>query len=249
MRARLVPVLLAAVVVLAGCSSGDDDGADATASTTTAGTTAAGGGATTAPGGGCPATGYALTDVVSAPTLDVDDDGAPDTEWIASQPAPDGSVQFGIQTASGDAIAANLQSASPVARSILVADVTGSGEIVVLASDGRQVLLYAYSECEIVPVQNPQGEQYAFDLGFTGYGTGVGCTDLDGDGVRDLVGFRADDDGTGYTATAVVLDGPRASNSDVGTSVSDAGPDEVATARSVTCGDLTLPDDGVTTAP
>jgi hypothetical protein len=98
-------------------------------------------------------------------------------------------------------------------------------------------------------VQNPQGEQYAFDLGFTGYGTGVGCTDLDGDGVRDLVGFLADADGTGYTATAVVLDGPRARNSDVSTHVSDAGADAVERARSVTCGDLTLADDGVTTGP
>ena len=251
MRTGLVPAFLAAVaVVLAGCSS--DDG-DAAASSTTAASTAPTSGSPSPAGGtggaGCPVTGYALTDVISAPTLDVDGDGAADTEWIASQPAADGSVQFGIPTASGDAIATNLQSASPLPRSILVADVTGDGELVVLASDGRQVLLYAYSECAIVPVQDPQGEQYAFDLGFTGYGTGVGCLDVDGDGVRDLAGLQVDGDGTGYTATPVVLDGPRARNGEISQGVSDAGAEAVEAARSITCGDLTMADDGVTTGP
>ncbi|SDY05979.1 hypothetical protein SAMN05661080_02193 [Modestobacter sp. DSM 44400] len=43
------------------------------------------------------------------------------------------------------------------------------------------MLLYAVSSCSLVPVQNAQGQQYAFDLSFTGFGS-VACTDVDGDG-------------------------------------------------------------------
>ncbi|WP_029429486.1 hypothetical protein [Blastococcus sp. URHD0036] len=256
MRTRLPLVLAVSAALIAGCSA--DDGDDATAAPTTATTTATTTASATPPGGsdaggsdaGCPATDDGIpSGAATRPTLDVDGDRAADTEWIASSPAADGSVLFGVTTASGATVTADLQSASPVARSILVADVTGDGELVVLASDGRQVLLYAYSDCQIVPVQNPQGEQYAFDLGFTGYGTGVGCLDVDGDGVRDLAGLLVNGDGTGYTATAVVLDGPRASNSDVSMGVADAGAAAVEAARSITCGDLTMTDDGVTTGP
>jgi len=255
MRSRSTGALLLGLLLLTGCSSDGED-ADAAPGTTTTGTTAsAPGGPTTSPtpnptpsgdAAGCPTTGYALTGTANAPTLDVDGDGKPDTEWIATQPTADGSVQFGVQTASGDAITANVASAAPGARSLLVADVTGDGELVALVSDGRQVLLYAISDCSVLPVQNAQGQQYAFDLGFTGYGTGVGCVDVDGDGVRDLAGLLAE--GTSVTSTAVVLDGPRAAN---GTSrtVADAGPDQLDLARSVTCGDLTLAEDGVTSGP
>jgi len=253
MRSRSAGALLLGLLLLTGCSSGDH-AADAAPGTTTTRTTAsAPGGPTTSPAptpsgdaAGCPATGYALTGTANAPTLDVDGDGEPDTEWIATQPAADGSVQFGVQTASGDAIAANVASASPGARSLLVADVTGDGELVALVSDGRQVLLYAISDCQILPVQNAQGQQYAFDLGFTGYGTGVGCTDVDGDGVRDLAGLLAD--GSSVTSTAVSLDGPRASNGTSRTTPA-ATAAQVDAAHQVTCGDLTLAEDGVTSGP
>ena len=250
-RTPLLAVLPAALLI-AGCSSGDEDpaaspGSATTATTTVTTTTAAAPPSTRGAGGsGCPATGYALTGTNSAPTLDVDGDGQADTEWIATQPTGDGSVQFGVQTASGAAISANLASASPNARSVLVADVTGNGEFVVLASDGRAVQLWAISDCAIVPVQNPQGQQYTFDLGFTGHGTGVGCADVDGDGVRDLVGLEAD--GVTVTSTIVALDGPNASNG-ASTTISDVTPALADAARSVGCGDLTLADDGVTSGP
>jgi len=250
-----VTVLLLGAALLAGCGA-DDDSPDTAATTTVTASSSTGGSSGSSPAGaagstgaGCPANGYALTGTNSAPTLDVDGDGAVDTAWIATQPTADGSVQFGVQTASGGVLTGNIQSASPIARSVLVADVTGEGELVALASDGRQALLYALSDCEIVPVQNAQGEQYAFDLGFTGYGTGVGCVDVDGDGTRDLVGLQVDGDGTGVTSTVVTLDGPRATNSDVSVSVADAGPAAVELARQVTCGDLSLDADGVTSGP
>jgi hypothetical protein len=172
----------------------------------------------------------------------VDGDGRPDTVWIDDQSPAGGGFPFGISTASGGVFSADFVSASPVQRSVLVADVTGTGEFVALASDGRQVQLWAISRCSLVPVQNVQGEQYAFDLGFTGYGTGVGCADIDGDGVRDLVGLKTD--GTSITSTAVDIDGDRATN---GTSrtIADAGPELTDLAHQVTCGDLTMARDGV----
>ena len=250
---RLLPVALAGLVLLAGCSSGDDDPAAAPATTPQTTTASTPPPATGSPGStvggaaaGCPPTGFALTGTVNRPTLDVDGDGRADTEWIAPQPTGDGPTRFGVQTASGDAITANLQSASPLPRSLLVADVTGDGELVALTSDGRAVQLWAVSDCQLVPVQDASGEQYAFDLGFTGYGTGVGCLDVDGDGVRDLAGLLAD--GTTVTQTAIDLAGPRAAN---GTSrtVEDAPADQLELARSVSCGDLALAADGVSTGP
>src|SRR5947209_2369138 len=111
--------------------------------------------------------------------------------------------------------ATHVSSASPVARSVLFADVTGHGEVIALGSDGRQVQLYAVSQCQLVPVKNAQGQQYAFDLGFTGYGTGVGCVDANRDGTTDLVGLKyvPDPQGEGtIQRTIVTLNGPHARN-------------------------------------
>ncbi|HEV7725855.1 MAG TPA: hypothetical protein VGO74_02900 [Modestobacter sp.] len=234
MRSRRAAVAAVAVLpaLLSACSAGSDDD-------TAAGTT---------PGGaaGCPASGTGVpSGTNSAPTVDVDGDGRPDTVWIAQQPGADGGVDFGVTTASGSTSSATLTSAGPVDRSVLVADVTGDGEPVALASDGRQVLLYTVSACTVVPVRDDAGRQYSFDLGSTGFGTGVGCADVDGDGTRDLVGLLAD--GPSITHTIVELAGPTAAN---GTSVtiSDAGPGLLEEARQVTCGDLTLAADGVSSA-
>ena len=239
-------LLLLTAVLLAGCAdvaTPDDEelpGATATSTSASPSATAAGDDAA-----GCPVDGTAgVPDgAVSRPTVDVDADDRPDTAWIAD--AGDGEVRFGIATASGGGASAPFPSASPVSRSVLVADVTGEGQLVALADDGRQVLLFAFSDCSIVPVTGPDGAPYAFDLGSAGSGTGVGCLDVDGDGVRDLAGLDAADDGTGYTATAVRLDGARASTTDAGVTVADAPPAQAEAARSVTCGDLSLLDDGV----
>jgi len=248
-RPAVVPWLLVPLL-LGGCSGGTGQEDDAQAGGPT---TASASSASTAPpaSGGCPATDDpAPTDVSSAPTVDVDGDGAPDTAWIAREPAADGGIQFGFTTASGATATAVLNSASPVARSVLFADVTGNGEVIALASDARQVLLYAVADCGITPVQNEQGQQYAFDLGFAGTGTGVACEDADGDGTRDLLGLllQPAPDATTEAAvqeTVVELHGDVARN---GATTSVPAGDEVRQqmAQSVTCGDLDLDADGVT---
>jgi hypothetical protein len=248
MRRPVVPWLLVPLL-LGGCSggAGQDDDAQAGGSSTASSS------ASTAPSasGGCPATGDAApTDVNSAPTVDVDGDGAPDTAWIAREPAPDGGIQFGFTTASGATATAVLDSASPVARSVLFADVTGDGEVIALASDARQVQLYAVADCGITPVNDEQGSQYAFDLGFAGTGTGVACEDADGDGTRDLLRLllQPSPDATSESTvqeTIVELAGDQARN---GAATPAPAGDEVRQqmAQSVTCGDLDLDADGVT---
>jgi hypothetical protein len=233
----VVGVLLGVLLLVVGCS---------TAAAGAAGAVAAGAPAGCRAGGATPPGGH------SAPTVDVDGDGRPDTAWIAAGPEPDGGVPFGVTTAAGGTFAATIRSASPIARSVLVADVTGAGEIVALASDGRQVLVYAVSRCSFVVVRNVQGRQYAFDRGFTGYGTGVGCLDLTGDGVRDLVGLdlvtAADGTPGSVRRTVVELHGPHARNGASDT-VPVRGAAAAEAARSVTCGDRTLAEDGVTSGP
>jgi hypothetical protein len=201
---------------------------------------------------GCPSVGRAIpAGARSAPTVDVDGDGRPDTAFITTSPDSSGGVAFGVRTASGGVFSATHRSASPVARSVLFADVTGHGEVVALASDGRQVQLWAVSACELVPEQNAQGQQYAFDLGFTGYGTGVGCVDANGDGTTDLVGlqFVAEPQGPGtIRRTIVVLTGRQARNGATDTVVVTRA-DLAEEARSVSCGDVTMAADGVRSDP
>lgn len=252
MRRPLLGIVLG-LLLLTGCSSGEDDVASPGTTTATGTTTPP---ATTAPSApaaeGCPAAASGQPSGVpegatSKPTLDVDGDGRPDTLWIDDETAAGGGVVFGVQTASGGTLFTDFNSASGSnARSVLVADVTGQGELVALADDGRSVRLYGLSDCSLVPEQNAQGEQYTFDLGFTGFGTGVGCADVDGDGTRDLVGLLAD--GTSVTSTVVDLDGPRATNGTSST-IADATAQQQDLAHQVTCGDLTLAADGVALAP
>jgi hypothetical protein len=259
MRRSLLGALVG-LALLGGCSSGDAD-ADAasgsTAPTSTAPVPSSSAAASSSSGGGsagCAPAGNGVPAGADAkPTIDVDGDGRADTEWIATQIGADGAVTFGVTTAAGATFSSEIRSASPVARSVLVADVTGSGELIALASDGRQVLLYGISDCQLVPEQNEQGQQYAFDLGFTGFGTGVGCADVDGDGVRDLLGLLLQPPGASNAEavvqqTIVVLDGPVARN---GATIASPAGDEARqqAVQSVTCGDLSLAVDGVTSGP
>ena len=264
---RATGALLALPLLLAACSGGGGTSASGTssaasssassaaASSSGGSVSAAAASASSTPGSlaGCHGGGGGMpSGVSSATTIDVDGDSRPDTAWITRTPDSDGGVPFGVTTAAGGTFSATVHSASPIARSLLVADVNGHGEIIALVSDGRQVLLYAVSACSFIPMNNAQGHQYAFDLGFTGYGTGVGCVDANGDGTRDLVGLKVVDGGQGSVATIqrtiVDLHGPNARNgttdSVVATRASMA--DE---ARTVSCGDLTLAHDGVTSGP
>jgi len=260
MRLRRTAVLasLAAGLLLAGCAGGG--GGTTAASTSSSSTSSAAGSSTAATGSstgggkqaGCPSVGRAIPQgAQSKQTVDVDGDGRPDTEWIATSADSTGGVPFGIRTASGAVFSSTISSASPQARQVMFADVTGHGEVIALASDGRQVLLYAVSRCEIVPEKNLQGQQYAFDLGFTGFGTGVGCVDANGDGTTDLVGlkFVAEPQGAGtIQRTIVQLDGPNARNGATDT-VPVTRASMADEARSVSCGDLTLAANGVSSGP
>lgn len=60
---------------------------------------------------------------------------------------------------------------------------------VVLLSDGRQVPLHAVVDDQLVATQNAQGEQCTFDLGPTGYGSGVACVPREGGGDLALYGL------------------------------------------------------------
>jgi hypothetical protein len=246
---------LLVALVLAGCSSSGGDSASGTSTSSASSSSSSASSSSPASSGSSRAcTAKTATQPAGAATkqtLDVDGDGKPDTLWIATQPGSDGGVPFGITTAAGGTFGTTIRSASPVARSVMVADVTGKGELIALASDGRQVLLYGISACSFVAEMNAQGDQYAFDLGFTGFGTGVGCVDANGDGTTDLVGlkFEPESNGAGtISRTIVVLDGPQARNGATDT-VPVTRASEADEAQMVSCGDVTLAQDGVTSGP
>jgi hypothetical protein len=193
---------------------------------------------------GCPAGGTGMpAGSVSRTVIDVDGDGRPDTAWFAA-----GGGSFGITTASGGSYSIPVTFAGGAQPSALVADVTGDGEIVAFVTNGRAVDLLRFQDCALAEARNPQGQPYTFDLGFTGFGTGVGCVDATGDGVRDLVGLNIERDGSGQAAritrTVVELTGLQASNGP--TSEVPVTPEAVTSAQAVTCGDLTLEVDGLT---
>ena len=260
MRPRAVPLFaLAGALVLAGCSSSGSGGGTAAGTSTsaagsssTAAASSSSAGATRTPQAGCPSVGRQIpAGARSKQTIDVDGDGRPDTEWIATSPDANGGVPFGIRTASGGVFSATIDSASPAPRTVMFADVTGHGEVIALASDNRQVLLYAVSQCQLVPEKNLQGKQYAFDLGFTGYGTGVGCVDANRDGTTDLVGLdyvpSSQGEGT-IKRTIVTLQGPNARNGATD-SVPATNANMIDEAHSVTCGDQSMTANGVSTGP
>lgn len=228
-----------------GTGGGGSGGTGATGTST-------GGGATRSPSQGCTPDGTGVpAGAVSSPTIDVDGDGRPDTQWI--QTDGDGQVLLGITTASGSTFGAHFASGSPIAKSVLFADATGAGEIVALASDGRQATLFVVDGCQLPPATNTQGGQYTFDLGFGRYGTGVGCSTVAGAPARGLVGLKLNLDPTRGSAvsvdrTAVELDGTRATNGPSDSvDVRGRGPADpaVLTAQEVTCGTRTLVADGV----
>lgn len=101
-----------------------------------------------------------------------------------------------------------------------------------------------------MPVTNAQGEQYRFDLGgFTGNGTRVGCSSVDGM-PRTLVGLNVVTDAGGspvrVTATQVLVNGTTARNGATQTfPVGDPQSVLVRPARGLSCGDATVDTSGV----
>jgi hypothetical protein len=192
---------------------------------------------TTSPPAGCPAGGSVPAGAATGATAELDGDGRADILWLS------GGEQrtLGVSTASGAVFSTVFSSAAPQAASALGARL-GEGSAIVLLNTGRSVPLYAVIGCELVPTANVQGQQYTFDLGFTGYGTGVGCVDL-GKG-RELVGLnaRSEEDGQSFqvTRTPILLHdhGASAINGTTEVIAKEAAPQDpvVTTAQSVTCG-------------
>jgi hypothetical protein len=162
------------------------------------------------------------------------------TVWITA----DGLV--GVTTAGGNG-RVRVPNASPMPLQALVVDAEGNGGRQLIVSNGRVAHLFVLDGCQISTVFDGQGEQLLFDLeNLRGTGTGVGCSDL-GDG-RHLVGLQALPDGGGYTVrrTEIDLDGFIAtiglSDTVTGTSLQDP---VVASAMTISCGDLTMAQNGV----
>jgi hypothetical protein len=179
--------------------------AAASASTGSAG----GGTATTRPastGGshkGCPAGGTAIpSGAGTARTVDLDGDGKADTIWLKDIGS---NRTLGVRTASGAGFTRTFQSAAPQAA-VAFANRLSDGSAVILLDTGRAVPLYAVVGCRIVPGLNAQGQQYTFDLGFTGYGTGVGCPVIGSH--RRLAGYNTSEQPGGLskvTRTTITL--------------------------------------------
>jgi hypothetical protein len=186
------------------------------------------------------------TAVGSGPIVDVDGDGRADTGWLAGQAG--GSRQLGVATAAGGGDAVTIDSASPNVLTLLAVDADEQPPVELFVSDGRTVELWAFADCRLAQVTDPQGEPYLFDLGFRGTGTGVGCRDT-GDG-RQLVGLNiTDDDGTvvDWSRTVIERDGLQASNgpTDEGRFRRPADDDAIELLHTVSCGDMTIDEDGI----
>jgi len=182
---------------------------------------------------------------------DLDGDGLPDALWIGRFAAANGAMTrvVGVSTASGANADVEISSASPIPLRALAIDAQDNGQNQVIVSDGRSAQLYAFADCRLqTVVDSHYGRPFLFDLqNRAGNGTGVGCSDL-GDG-RHLVGLQAlpeNADRWTIRRTEIDLDGIQASigRSDTLTATSAEDP-AVTSAQTISCGNLTIDQDGV----
>jgi hypothetical protein len=191
---------------------------------------------------GCPAGGPSISPEANvAQAGDLDGDGNGDTLWIGFDQK--GNQQFGVQTAGGARFAMRFSTVNDPRRgsSAVWADRLGDGTAVILLDTTHEVRLYAVVDCSIVVTRNKQNNQYVFDRGTLGNGTGVGCPVIGSTG-RHLVGYLAEENNTGYTVsrTAIVFSrgGRKATNgstSVLGSSL-PKNSSMVARAQNVGCG-------------
>jgi hypothetical protein len=261
---RTSSLVIAVVMLLVAGACGDDDDTSTGTTTTTRPATSSSstsapssettGGSTTtsAPsssGEGCTGDGPQVpegTGVGSGRIVDVDGDGRADTGWLAVD--DDGSRQLGVATAAGGGDVVPIESASPVALTLLAIDADERPPVELFVSDGRTVQLWAFADCRLAPVTNPEHEPYLFDLGFRGTGTGVGCRDVRGG--RELVGLNVtDDNGTevDWTRTVIERDGLSASNGPTDEGRFERPGDDAAIEllHTVSCDDVTIASDGI----
>ena len=206
---------------------------------------------TAGPGPGCSSGDHNVpAGAATGEVPDVDGDGVPDTAWI--NVADDGTTTVGVRTSAGGGATRPFESASPVKRSILVVDADQRPPVEIFADDGRMVELWAFQDCSIQPVLNPQGDTYTFSLGFTDVGTGVGCVELSGH--MELVGLDVvaeHGDQVDWSRTVIELDGLHAHNGQktTGTFTRPTDAAAIQLLHEVTCGELTMADDGITAGP
>jgi len=241
-RSGIAAALALVAVLAAGCSSSDGGVSPPIQTSASNPAPSASTAATTAAPQPCSSSGSgAPADARTAPTIDVDGDGQDDQQWVS----PAG--EFGITTASGATASVRPTGFSGGAEpTALIADATGTGEVVMLVAGSREVDLYRWIDCTLAPVTDVDGDPYRFDL--TGqHGTGVGCITVDG--ARHLVGLLASQpagapgEADSIAVTIIELDGTIARNGPT-TTGAPAG-DAMDGATRVSCGDRTLEDDGI----
>ena len=242
---RLAALVSAALVVLAaaGCSGAGGDGGTAGPPPSPVPTASPTAGPTSAPppqpsssGSGCPAGGQVPDGAATAPTVDLDGDDEDDALWLAGGQ----DRTLGVETASGAVLSIPFSSGAPFAATAMGQGLA-DGSAIVLLDTGRSVTLYAVVDCELVATTNVQGEQYTFDLGFTGYGTGLACADV-GAGLQ-LVGLNAEPQESGATFRVTrtpieLVEGGRSAHNGTTQVVADDVPADdpaVIDARTVTC--------------
>ncbi|MEZ0362736.1 hypothetical protein ACAG26_03415 [Mycobacterium sp. pUA109] len=180
---------------------------------------------------------------------DLDGDGRPDTLWIAKVDTDGGAPDrfVGVSTASAANSEVQIVTGSPMTLDALAVDAQNNDAHQIIVSHGRGANLYAFAQCRIQTVVDDRGVPFVFDLeNVRGTGTGVGCVDL-GDG-RRLAGLQALPDGSRWTVrrTAIDLDGTTASIGRSDTVTADSAQDPVVTsAHTISCGDLSIDQDGV----
>ncbi|MGB9227715.1 hypothetical protein [Mycobacterium sp.] len=204
---------------------------------------------------GCPAAGAPPPPGAAERQVgDLDGDGQPDTLWIGDAQDADGATTrlVGITTASGANTAVQISSASPIPLRALAIDAQNNGGHQVIVSNGRSAHLYVFTDCRLqTVVDSYYGKPFVFDLAnLAGHGTGIGCSDLGPPSVgRHLVGLQARPTQRGeWTVhrTEIDLNGTRASIGQYDILEAAFAEDPVVTsAQTISCGDLTIDQDGV----
>src|SRR5262249_31334725 len=181
---------------------------------------------------------------------DLDGDGLPDTLWIGMFPGADGAMKrvVGITTATGANTDVQISTASPMPLAALAVDAQQNGGNQIIVSDGRGAHLDTVAGCRLPPVVDGHyGRPFLFDLqNLRDQGTGVGCGDL-GDG-RHLVALQAVQNNSRWTVrrTQINLNGTVATTGQSDAVAAISAQDVVVTsAETISCGDLTIGQDGV----
>jgi len=257
MRRTLILVAAVCVAITACSSSHHDAASTATSSTSTSSTSTAPSETSTpvtpstspttklAPTG-CSSPKVTVPSGATVGTIpDVDGDGRDDRDWVRLTGA---SAEFGIATAAGGGGSASAEFASGAPRSMFVTDPAAAGRVYVVAGDGRVDDLYVFAGCHLDPVVDRKGKPYTFDLGFVGNGTGVGCASVDGK--PSLLGLNAlstEGSKTPWTRTVIAVQGNVAHNGveQSGTFTEPQDHDAIGLLHTVSCGDRTISDDGV----